>query len=175
MNINSSLYRKISIFSFIHRSMASRVPRIPALNLSWLILLLLLIFLFSTFMISSCSSPLKKIPRLRILQRPINYRNHSTSVAAHQRLRSFYYDQTLDHFNYQPGSYATFRQRYMVGFRHWKGAHAAAPMFVYLGAEESLDESVGSIGFLTDNAPRFGALMVYIEVSDNKCIYIKAD
>lgn len=174
MNINSLLYRKISIFSFIHRSMASRVPRIQALDLSWL--LLLLIFLFPTFMISSCSSPLKKIPRLRILQRPINYRNHSTySVAAHQRLRSFYYDQTLDHFNYQPGSYTTFRQRYMVSFRHWRGAHAAAPMFVYLGAEESLDESVGSIGFLTDNAPRFGALMVYIEVSDNRCIYIKAN
>ncbi|KAM5584601.1 hypothetical protein ABKV19_004128 [Rosa sericea] len=140
--------------------MASTAPRIQALDLPWL---LLLFFVFSTFIISSCSSPLRKIPRLRILQRPITFRNHSTSVAARHHFRTYYYAQTLDHFNYWPGSYATFLQRYMVSSMHWRGAGAAAPMFVYLGGEESLDESIGSIGFLTDNAPKFGALMVYIE------------
>ncbi|KAL6202767.1 hypothetical protein ACLB2K_026472 [Fragaria x ananassa] len=141
--------------------MASRGPRIQALDLPWL---LQLIFLFSTFMISSCySPPLRKIPRLSILQRPITFRNHSNSVAVRHRFRTYFYAQTLDHFSYEPASYTTFLQRYMVSSMHWRGALAAAPIFVYLGGEESLEESIGSIGFLTDNAQKFGALMVYLE------------
>lgn len=157
------------IFSFIHRSMASRGPRIQALDLPWL---LQLIFLFSTFMISSCySPPLRKIPRLSILQRPITFRNHSNSVAVRHRFRTYFYAQTLDHFSYEPASYTTFLQRYMVSSMHWRGALAAAPIFVYLGGEESLEESIGSIGFLTDNAQKFGALMVYLEVSNRNDVH----
>jgi len=40
-----------------------------------------------------------------------------------------------------------------------------APIFAYLGEESSLNDDLGSIGILSDNVARFGALQVYIEVS----------
>ncbi|TXG73735.1 hypothetical protein EZV62_002314 [Acer yangbiense] len=80
-----------------------------------------------------------------------------------EHYKTFYYNQTLDHFNYRPESYLTFRQRYVINFKYWGGANASAPIFAYLGAEAPLNEGVPAIGFLTDNAVRFNALLVSIE------------
>ena len=52
-----------------------------------------------------------------------------------------------------------------MNFKYWGGANASAPIFAYLGAEEDLDYDLSGLGFLTDNAHRFKALLVYIEVS----------
>ncbi|KAH9694397.1 hypothetical protein KPL71_022402 [Citrus sinensis] len=60
----------------------------------------------------------------------------------------------------------TFQQRYVINFKYWgggAGADANAPIFVYLGAEGPLDGDISIIDFLTDNAARFNALLVYIE------------
>lgn len=55
-------------------------------------------------------------------------------------LETYYYDQTLDHFNYNPQSYLTFPHRYALNFKHWGGGRAmAAPILAYLGEESSLD------------------------------------
>ncbi|KAH7531139.1 hypothetical protein JRO89_XSUnG0014700 [Xanthoceras sorbifolium] len=81
----------------------------------------------------------------------------------HKDFRTFFYTQTLDHFNYRPDSYTTFQQRFIINFNYWGGANTSSPIFVYLGAEEALDRDLDLIGFLPDNAPRFNALMVYIE------------
>ncbi|KAK9193781.1 hypothetical protein WN944_004480 [Citrus x changshan-huyou] len=62
----------------------------------------------------------------------------------------------------------TFQQRYVINFKYWgggAGADANAPIFVCLGAEGPLDGDISIIDFLTDNAARFNALLVYIEVS----------
>lgn len=56
-------------------------------------------------------------------------------------LESFYYNQTLDHF----------KQKYVIDFKYW-------------GAELPFDDYVTATGFLTDNAPQFNALLVYMEV-----------
>ncbi|PWA93097.1 serine carboxypeptidase S28 family protein [Artemisia annua] len=77
--------------------------------------------------------------------------------------KTHFYNQTLDHFNYNPESYATFPQRYIVNSKWWGGADNNAPIFVYFGAEEDIEDDLGSIGFLTDNAPLFKALVVYLE------------
>ncbi|KAL5763900.1 hypothetical protein ACOSQ2_016494 [Xanthoceras sorbifolium] len=77
--------------------------------------------------------------------------------------KTFYYNQTLDHFNYRPESYSTFRQRYVINFKYWGGANTSSPIFAYLGAEAPLDGDIPAIGFLSDNAIRFNALLVYIE------------
>ncbi|CAL5183538.1 unnamed protein product [Lathyrus oleraceus] len=76
---------------------------------------------------------------------------------------TFFYKQTLDHFNYKPESYNTFDQRYLINFKYWGGANYSAPIFVYLGAEDAIDPSPYSVGFMIDNAPTFKALLVYIE------------
>ncbi|KAK3408106.1 hypothetical protein EUGRSUZ_J00405 [Eucalyptus grandis] len=75
--------------------------------------------------------------------------------------QTFFYNQTLDHFDYRPESYATFKQRYVINFNHWGGANASAPIFAYLGAEAAIDDH--GVGFLIDNAAQFRALSVYIE------------
>ncbi|XP_031104382.1 lysosomal Pro-X carboxypeptidase-like [Ipomoea triloba] len=80
-----------------------------------------------------------------------------------KQFKTYYYNQTLDHFNYGPQSYATFKHRYIVNSNFWGGAQSNSPIFAWLGAESSIDSDPLGIGFLTDNAPRFKALLVYIE------------
>jgi len=77
---------------------------------------------------------------------------------------TFYYKQVLDHFNYNPESYNTFNQRYLINFKYWGGANSSAPIFVYFGPEQPIDGSPKSIGFMVEKAPTFKALLVYIEV-----------
>ncbi|XP_059639254.1 uncharacterized protein LOC132281573 [Cornus florida] len=79
-----------------------------------------------------------------------------------KEFRTFFYTQTLDHFNYRPQSYTTFKQKYVINSKHWGGAKKNAPIFVYLGEESPLEE-VPDSGFLHDNAHRFKALLIYIE------------
>ncbi|XP_019052915.1 PREDICTED: lysosomal Pro-X carboxypeptidase-like [Nelumbo nucifera] len=77
--------------------------------------------------------------------------------------KTYFYTQTLDHFNYRPESYTTFQQRYAINSKYWGGGMSGAPIFVYLGEETSMDTDLSAIGFLTDHAPQFNALIVYIE------------
>lgn len=79
-------------------------------------------------------------------------------------VETFYYKQVLDHFNYNPESYNTFNQRYLINFKYWGGANSSAPIFVYFGPEQPIDGSPKSIGFMVEKAPTFKALLVYIEV-----------
>ena len=57
----------------------------------------------------------------------------TTATTVGDDLETYFYNQTLDHFNYHPESYATFWQRYVVSSKHWGGI--GAPIFVLLGAE----------------------------------------
>nr|GMD98756.1 lysosomal Pro-X carboxypeptidase-like [Ipomoea batatas] len=59
--------------------------------------------------------------------------------------------------------YATFQQRYIVNSKYWGGTQSNSPIFAWLGAEDSIDYNPDSVGFITDNAPHFKALFVYIE------------
>ncbi|KAF5729444.1 lysosomal Pro-X carboxypeptidase [Tripterygium wilfordii] len=132
-------------------------PSLQSFCLPWLLLVLLFMALFA-----SASALPKTIPRLGVLRGELNPEKSEAALAS-EDLETYYYDQTLDHFNYKPESYAIFKQRYMVSYKHWHGAHVAAPIFAYLGEESSVDDDVKGIGFLSDNAARFGALIVYIE------------
>ncbi|XP_054792134.1 uncharacterized protein LOC129297810 [Prosopis cineraria] len=105
------------------------------------------------------------IPRLGI-SRKIDKQHKpqiSSGLKLAEDLRTFYYTQTLDHFNYRPDSYATFRQRYMINSNYWAGPNSSAPIFTYLGAEEPVDDDINVVGFLRENAPQFNALIVYVE------------
>jgi lysosomal Pro-X carboxypeptidase len=78
-------------------------------------------------------------------------------------VKTYYYKLNLDHFNYFPQSYKTFRQRYFINFKYWGCANFTAPIFVIFGGEEELDaEDFG--GFIEENAASFKALLIYIEV-----------
>lgn len=120
-----------------------------------------------------------KVPRLSPHHKEaIILRNPDDSLSASaitKDFQTYFYTQTLDHFNYAPQSYATFRQRYVVNSKHWGGPSPNSPIFAYLGAEAPLDDDLDVIGFLNDNAPYFKSLSVFIEVkliSICVCIYI---
>ena len=87
-----------------------------------------------------------------------------SSVSNKTDVRISQYSQTLDHFNYRPESYLTFKQKYIVYSKHWGGAEANSPILVYLGDEAPLyDDAVDSI-LLRDYAAQLKALLVLIEV-----------
>ncbi|KAK9274492.1 hypothetical protein L1049_021741 [Liquidambar formosana] len=66
----------------------------------------------------------------------------------------------LDHFTFQPKSYKIFYQKYLVNDRYW---HHGAPIFVYTGNEGDIEWFAANTGFLLDIAPKFRALLVFIE------------
>ncbi|KAI3511860.1 hypothetical protein L1887_19020 [Cichorium endivia] len=73
------------------------------------------------------------------------------------------YTQTLDHFNFNPESYTTFQQRYIVNSEYWGGPTNSSPIFLYAGAEADIMGDVEYNGFEHVLASRFKALLVYIE------------
>jgi len=75
-----------------------------------------------------------------------------------------FFTQTLDHFNYNPQSYQTFQQRYLINDTYWGGAKNNAPIFVYMGNEGDIEWFAQNTGFMFETAPYFKALLVFIEV-----------
>ncbi|KAG8371236.1 hypothetical protein BUALT_Bualt13G0066700 [Buddleja alternifolia] len=127
------------------------------------ILLLLLPLLFKPIL----AFPLHKIPRLTANYKEAfisrNPNNDNSPPTISKDYKKYFYTQTLDHFNYGPQSYATFKQKYVVNAKYWGGGKSNAPILAYLGEESPLDVDLDFIGFLPDNAPYFNALSVYIE------------
>ncbi|XP_019177115.1 PREDICTED: lysosomal Pro-X carboxypeptidase-like isoform X1 [Ipomoea nil] len=120
------------------------------------------LILFSTTSLSLTPDP--NIPRFTSFHRPRQSSSVSDSAAAlPAEFKTYYYNQTLDHFNYAPQSYATFSQRYIVNSKYWGGAQNSSPIFAWLGLESPIDRDPLGAVFLTHNAPRFKALLVYIE------------
>ncbi|KAL3628203.1 hypothetical protein CASFOL_027249 [Castilleja foliolosa] len=72
-----------------------------------------------------------------------------------------YFTQILDHFNYNPVSYQTFQQRYLINDTNWGGPKS--PIFVYTGNEGNVEWFAQNTGFMFENAPRFKALLIFIE------------
>lgn len=72
-----------------------------------------------------------------------------------------YFPQNLDHFTYKPSSYKIFYQKYLINRQYWK---RGGPIFVYTGNEGDIDWFAANTGFLLDIAPKFHALLVFIEV-----------
>ncbi|OWM68944.1 hypothetical protein CDL15_Pgr025131 [Punica granatum] len=125
--------------------------------------LLLSLLLFSSSA-SALTSHLNRIPRLRIARDSfLQDSGSAVSESVLNESQTFFFDQTLDHFNYRPESYVTFKHKYVINFKYWGGANSSAPIFAFLGGEEPLAQDIPVVGFLTDNAPRFKALILYIE------------
>ncbi|KAL6199820.1 hypothetical protein ACLB2K_029602 [Fragaria x ananassa] len=131
---------------------------------STLLLISLLLFITASYSL--------KIPRLSptggsFIQE--NYWTHDRPGEASspsfdpKDFQTFYYNQTLDHFNFRYDSFSTFQQRYLINSKHWGGANISAPILAYLGEEDSIDSDLPIIGFLPENAIHFQALQIYIE------------
>lgn len=74
-----------------------------------------------------------------------------------------FFPQQLDHFTFRPEGSVTFNQKYLMNARHWD-RRGGAPIFVYTGNEGNIEWFAENTGFMLDVAPRFRALLVFIEV-----------
>lgn len=129
----------------------------------WLLPLLLVLVSFSSSVSISSAAHFHKIPRLgRTLRLDGRHLPTDSTPSSSEAFQENFYDQTLDHFNFNPNSYAKFKQYYVINYKYWGGANSTSPIFAFLGDEAPL--YAPSTDFLTDNAPRFKALLVYIEV-----------
>ncbi|XP_030451483.1 uncharacterized protein LOC115673448 [Syzygium oleosum] len=146
-------------------ALACAITRHPNMFSSHYSLLIILI-LFSACVATGKNLDGYYIPKLSGLRRTFIQdptRAMQASILS-KDFQTFFYNQTLDHFNYRPESYTLFKQRYVINFKYWDGANTSTPIFVYLGAELPIDDDMGDgRGFLTDNAAQFRALLVYIE------------
>ncbi|XP_056684789.1 uncharacterized protein [Spinacia oleracea] len=127
---------------------------------------LLLIMFFSTTITSGCSATASSwLLRHKIRHQLQDTYSSSTAMKATTRkdLEILYYPQTIDHFNYQPESYMTFKQKYMIYSKYWGGAKANSPIFVYLGDEQAMPDNQIDGLILPDFAAKLKALVVIIE------------
>ncbi|XP_058088246.1 uncharacterized protein LOC131235127 [Magnolia sinica] len=90
------------------------------------------------------------------------WKSQSLSIA-NKLYQTKYFTQTLDHFNYNPQSYQTFQQRYLINHNSWRGPAENSPIFVYTGNEGDIEWFAQNTGFMFETAPHFGALLVFIE------------
>ncbi|VVB17307.1 unnamed protein product [Arabis nemorensis] len=67
----------------------------------------------------------------------------------------------LDHFSFQPESYIIFHQKYLISSHFWR---KGGPIFVYTGNEADIEWFASNTGFMMDIAPKFQALVIFIEV-----------
>jgi Serine carboxypeptidase S28 len=76
-----------------------------------------------------------------------------------------YFLQELDHFTFQPNSFYLFYQKYLMNSTYWEnGPNHSGPIFVYTGHEADIVSTAEMMDFMYDIAPKFGALLVFIEV-----------
>lgn len=121
---------------------------------SFIIILLVLISILSS---TSASRRFVGTP-------PRVHKTHSINVVQQYTYEIKYFEQTLDHFSFND-NLPKFQQRYLINTDHWVGPTRMGPIFLYCGNEGDIEWFAVNSGFVWELAPRFGALVVFPEVS----------
>lgn len=74
-----------------------------------------------------------------------------------------YFRQRLDHFSF--ADLPSFQQKYLINTHNWLGPSKKAPIFFYCGNEGNIEWFAENTGFVWEIAPRFGAMVVFPEVT----------
>lgn len=80
---------------------------------------------------------------------------------------TYFDEQIIDHFSFSRPTpdRQYWSQRFFLCDAHWAGPRVSAPMFFYCGNEAAVDTFVTHTGLMWENAPEFGALLVFAEVT----------
>mmetsp|Transcript_27446 Transcript_27446/g.40916 ORF Transcript_27446/g.40916 Transcript_27446/m.40916 type:complete len:177 (-) Transcript_27446:187-717(-) len=82
-----------------------------------------------------------------------------------QECKEMYFEQQLDHFSYMNAN-QTFQQRYFIYDKFWRtrnGSSLPGPVLFYAGNEADVTLYVNATGFIWENAPTIGALVIFAE------------
>ncbi|KAF5742068.1 lysosomal Pro-X carboxypeptidase isoform X1 [Tripterygium wilfordii] len=120
--------------------------------------LLLLLFLYSTNV--ATATTVKSLPALFPRATYQSLSENPKKLKPKIPYKTHYFPQILDHFTFHPRSYKIFHQKYLINDRSWQ---RGGPIFVYTGNEGDIDWFASNTGFLLDIAPKFHALLVFIE------------
>ncbi|KAI6669920.1 hypothetical protein NL676_004805 [Syzygium grande] len=103
----------------------------------WLSLIISLVLSTATISGQKLHTPTLSLHRKHVLRDP----EHALSASITDGFETFFFNQTLDHFNYRPESNdTTFKQRYLINSSFWASLRILVrPIFVYLGAEQPID------------------------------------
>jgi hypothetical protein len=114
---------------------------------------------------SSSSSSSRWAPRFlgRFSQPPNHNHRHQQQQQQKYRYETRYFSQRLDHFSFS--ELPNFPQRYLISTEHWAGPQRLGPIFLYCGNEGDIAWFAANTGFVWEIAPRFGAMVVFPEVS----------
>lgn len=130
----------------------------PSLSIIHLIIFVIVISSLPSFQ----SKPLPRFLGKFSRSSPHNSeRRHQHSKPIQYETR--YFPQNLDHFSFSDTP--KFQQRYLVNSEHWVGPQRHGPIFLYCGNEGDIVWFAENTGFVWDLAPRFGAMVLFPEVS----------
>nr|XP_016457960.1 PREDICTED: lysosomal Pro-X carboxypeptidase-like isoform X2 [Nicotiana tabacum] len=114
------------------------------------------IFLILLFIISFVVGEIKPIYLPGTYQSSLEKQHVKSKIP----FKVHYFPQILDHFTFLPKSSKVFKQKYLINDNYWK---QGGPIFVYTGNEGNIDWFAANTGFMLDIAPKFHALLVFIE------------
>jgi len=92
---------------------------------------------------------------------PSSSKSYSSSSQLDIHYETKFFQQRLDHFSFSNSP--TFPQRYLINTQNW--VVGSGPIFLYCGNEGDIVWFAQNTGFLWEIAPKFGAMLVFPEVS----------
>lgn len=126
-----------------------------------LVITIVIISILSPLSLASQPSEFRRAPRFI---RKFSHRAKPPQRQQQQyRYETRYFEQRLDHFSF--ADLPTFPQRYLINTDYWVGPNRLGPIFLYCGNEGDIEWFAVNSGFMWDIAPRFGAMLVFPEVS----------